>query len=102
MTPHVIRLRGPWQIETAGDGLTRASRIFHRPTGLSAESRVTLVVAEATDGMQVMLNGAPLAATPPDRFHLAPHLQPQNMLVLEFPSLVDAAALTQRVRLEIE
>ena len=78
--PHTIRLRGPWEY----DHLTnRFTRRFHRPTGLTATSRVWLVVKSADSPARVDLNGQILGEiTPrcPARFEITSNLGSQNLI----------------------
>ena len=112
MARHVIRLRGPWQFLahrssgvsheskgelefefSASDLLTaisiRATRIFHRPTGLSADQRLSLAIETTGDLRErVRLNSTPLHfADASDHFQIADIkrlLRPDNVLVLEW------------------
>ena len=89
--PHVIRLRGPWELQPLASwqssdnslpkggrlempsdwskllgadfrGRVRHLRRFGRPTGLDAGERVWLVCDGATDAATIFLNGAQLGA----------------------------------------
>jgi hypothetical protein len=57
---HSFRLRDPWQCERLGDGATRWSRVFHRPTGLEPDDALWLVIAGLPENAAVSLNGQPL------------------------------------------
>ncbi|MEO2049197.1 MAG: hypothetical protein ABGX16_21775 [Pirellulales bacterium] len=45
---HTIRLRDPWQHQPAKSGGTRWTRTFHRPTGISKQEKVWLVISDST------------------------------------------------------
>ena len=45
---HTIRLRDPWQNQPAESGGTRWTRAFHRPTGISEQEKVWLVISDST------------------------------------------------------
>jgi hypothetical protein len=110
MTVHRIRLRGPWQLSATAPGSpparkvqlpatwselfdstethVRLSRRFHRPTNLGPADRVSLIVDDLPEGARVSLNGASLGA---ETGHEAqrtvfptPHLEPHNLLTVEF------------------
>jgi hypothetical protein len=110
MTVHRIRLRGPWQLQAtaaasapprrvqlparwddlfeSGTRRVRLCRRFHRPTNLGPSDRVSLVVDDLPEGAQVSLNGASLGAearpeAQPKVFP-TPHLEPHNLLTVEF------------------
>src|SRR5438046_6261722 len=55
-SPHVIRLREPWERERLENGTVRLTRRFHRPTGLDAKSRVWLVVEDVDGVAEIGLN----------------------------------------------
>ena len=119
--PHVIRLRGPWEFETLGDdpqrgivqaegdwlaGLTAGQRIrlrrrFQRPTGLSAQTQVTIVVAGVACE-RVLLNEEALeGVTEGDavRFDVSTRLRPSNLLTIEVDG--ERRTMTGQVWLEI-
>jgi hypothetical protein len=80
LLPHRIRLRGPWEYDAPAG---RYARRFHRPSGLTAASRVWLVIDEAESGARVDLNGQVLGevtAPTATRFEVTPHLKPQNLI----------------------
>jgi hypothetical protein len=62
--PHIIRLRGPWQQESAQPGSPSAQSIqiwrrrFHKPTGLDPGEAVWLVAQSTTPLLRATLNGA--------------------------------------------
>src|SRR5207249_2615482 len=97
--PHTIRLRGPWEYEP----LTRCfTRRFHRPTSLTATSRVWLVVTTADSPVRVNLNSQILGEiTPlfPARFDITPHLGPQNLISI---MVARPGEFAGQVSLEIE
>ena len=78
--PHRIRLRGPWEYEP----LTRCfTRRFHRPTSLTATSRVWLVVTTADSPVRVNLNSQILGEITPRcaaRFEITSNLGSQNLI----------------------
>ena len=112
MARHVIHLRGPWQFLThrssgeshaskgeLGIGLStnnlssaislQATRNFHRPTGLSADQRLSLAIETTGDLRErVRLNSTPLHfADAGDHFQISDIkrlLRPDNVLVLEW------------------
>ncbi len=111
--PHIIRLRGPWQYEvlegrhpksqtvgkvrmptswhdTLGSdflGQVRCVRHFGMPTGLDADSRVTLVVGQHDAGGQISLNGQrlndPHERHQSVRFDITHRLQRRNELCID-------------------
>ncbi len=123
-SPHVIRLRGPWEWEAvAGDvtaagrtqlpgawselvgddfrGLVRYCRAFNRPTNLEPHERVWLVLAGLPGEMTLQLNGRPLegdASGEPRRFDITPLLALHNKLSIE---TADPGGIAGEVRLEI-
>lgn len=91
---HVIRLRSAWRI---ADG--KASRLFHRPTGIDGGERVWI----AWDGpaIDATLNDTPLDDFPccgPTRYDVTERLDPANLLSMA----TDNDAVLQSVRIEIE
>jgi hypothetical protein len=131
---HVIRLRGPWRLSLlhpAGDGqnervqpcgqfpapagladqlppgfrgIARLERSFHRPTGLSTQSRLRLAVATNLHG-KMWLNDEPLGLLTGElnRFDLSPTLPRRNHICLEV--VIDGSTTIDQpicdVRLEI-
>jgi len=91
LLPHRIRLRGPWE----HDSLTNCfSRRFHQPTGLTAATRVWLVIDECTASAQIELNGNEIGAAiagHPARFDITGNLQPNNLLAITPPDPQPAA-----------
>ena len=79
--PHRIRLRGPWEYDSLMHCFTRR---FHQPTGLTAASRVWLVIEEAAAAVRVELNGIAIGEADGQtaRFDISAHLQPQNLLAI--------------------
>jgi hypothetical protein len=114
MTVHRIRLRGPWLLEPAaapdsprtvrlplpwcelvecGAGRLRLSRRFNRPTNLGLDDRVSVVVHELPSGALVCLNGTNLEEQAgQDSVFDAPHLEPSNLLTVEFDVSTRSAA----------
>ena len=85
---HRIHLRRPWQSETRS-GRVRWSRRFGRPSGMSADERVWLVL-EDVPAEWVSLNGQVLPAGE-RAVDVTALLQPRNELVLETPAAGPAA-----------
>ena len=97
--PHRIRLRGPWEYESLTYCFTRR---FHQPTGLTAASRVWLVIDEADSHARVELNGQILgdvAPRTPARFEITAHLKPQNLISIR---MSNTGEFIGQVSLEIE
>jgi hypothetical protein len=107
MTPHTIRLRGPWEFQTLADsaphktprveipgdlatllaeysGPVRFSRRFHKPSGLEGGARVELVVAGLPEGASILLNRELLPDRAPFRHDITPQLLDANLLTIEF------------------
>jgi hypothetical protein len=110
MSVHRIRLRGPWQLQSAlsaeaaprtvhlparwtelledGPHPLRLSRRFHRPTNLAPDDQVAVRITELPVGAQVHLNGTPLGmSAEPDAgpsVFPTPHLEATNLLTIEF------------------
>jgi hypothetical protein len=110
--PHIIRLRGPWQIEAEGQGGLVCTRRFHQPTGLDSASRVRLIIENAAGLAEISLNGHPLGtAAPASRasFEITVNLQPMNVIAVTIDcpqglptSTADIEHILGQVRLEIE
>ncbi len=69
--PHIIRLRGPWNLEPLArtglraDGtLVLYSRRFHQPTGMDEIERIDLVIERVDALTGVWLNGRLLGEIP--------------------------------------
>jgi hypothetical protein len=80
--PHTIRLRGPWQHDVSRGRFTRS---FHRPTGLTDSSRVSLVINPAIDLAAIWLNGQPLGQIEPKtraELEITALLQPRNEIIV--------------------
>jgi len=115
--PHVIRLRGPWQVSNpkhavptastvrlpadlatllarAADGNVRLQRNFGRPSNLQATDRVELVIERLAAVGELSLNGARLGALagPAERtrFVITPLLQTRNELQLHLKPHADS------------
>ena len=89
MTPHIIRLRDPWQwAPAAGTENISASRWFNRPTGLEPNTRVVLVVTSLEELSGVRLNDQALVGQSESgadgEWELGERLEPRNLLQLEF------------------
>jgi hypothetical protein len=85
--PHRIRLRGPWELDSATNCFTRR---FHQPTGLSPTTRVWLVIDEANTLARIELNGTALGQAIPGhsaRFDITASLKPQNLLAIALVAL---------------
>jgi hypothetical protein len=115
-TAHRIRLRGPWLLQPTAVPSTpprrvhlpapwaelfkadvrdvQLSRRFNRPTNLGPADRISLVVNDLPAGARVSLNGITLSPQPSNAAQTAvfptPHLEPHNLLTIEF----DVAATT--------
>jgi len=112
MSPHRIRLRGPWQFRVLSDSLEPISkgriqlpadwtqviselsdsthcvefeRNFHRPTGLTETSLVFLVLEGIPFESQVRLNGRSIPGSNPTdvyRADITPLLEAHNLLAI--------------------
>jgi hypothetical protein len=103
-TPHLIRLRGPWQCEPSGRGTlsaedapcVRCTRRFNAPTNLDADEHVWLICDEVEHRARFTLNGHDLGMVegpcPQPRFDLTKVLQPHNVLVIDVELATDEAA----------
>ena len=60
-------------------------RHFHKPTGLTPQSRVVLVLRDLP-GASVTLNDQRLSSQSDGRFEIASLLQPRNLLTVELES----------------
>jgi hypothetical protein len=98
--PHRIRLRGPWEFDSATNCFTRR---FHQPTGLSPTTRVWLVLNEVSTGeansdeagadeanplARIELNGQTVGQAIPGRsarFDITAFIKPQNLLSITLP-----------------
>lgn len=124
--PHRIRLRGPWEFETAnatgrirlpataeqlpssGSGAVAAvtlRRRFGKPTNLQPEDEVMLVIEQIPSTATASLNGRRLRPetdepTAPWHTEITAHLADRNELTLHFPTLAADVALPE-ARLEI-
>ncbi|MBL9095206.1 MAG: hypothetical protein JNL96_28565 [Planctomycetaceae bacterium] len=56
--PHRIRLRDPWDVETAGDGTSRARRKFNFPAELGPREDVWLMIADSSGLLAWTVNDA--------------------------------------------
>ncbi len=86
MPLHIIRLRDPWQYKPFPSGGMRWSRAFHRPTGLTANETVWLVVSGPAAA--VWLGEQRLTASvdgPESRFDITAWLADHNRLIIEVP-----------------
>src|SRR5262245_39757194 len=91
LLPHRIRLRGPWEHDSLANCF---SRRFHQPTGLTAATRVWLVIDECTASAQIVLNGNEIGAaicSRPARFDITADLQPNNLLAITLTDPQSAA-----------
>jgi beta-galactosidase/beta-glucuronidase len=107
--PHVIRLRGPWECEAVGGdgrGAFRYARRFHQPTGLTAGSKVWLVVEGVEGDAEVRVNGQGVgkikAEEDAKRFEIMGKLRPHNLLEITVQADEGRAEGLEFVRLEIE
>lgn len=125
--PHVIRLRGPWELMAAGQpgstvqlvqvpsswqtslgadfvGRARYTRYFNMPTGLEQQERVWLCCAGVTSRGSVSLNGQRLSEIvdqQPWECDITQSLAPRNELAIEVEADAPGGGLTGEVRLEI-
>ena len=112
-TPHVIRLRGPWELSWHGDGIREAphrvrlpdglpealarrssapsattlrlTRRFGCPTGVSAADRILLEIIVAPQPLAVLLNGESLGRLCDDAQQFGPvALTARNRLDLDW------------------
>src|SRR6202035_57359 len=93
--PRRIELPAPWaELFEADLRGVQLSRRFNRSTKLEPADRVAVVVNDLPAGALVSLNGIALTPQPPDAAQTAvfptPHLEPHNLLTIEF----DVAATT--------
>lgn len=83
---HTIRLRRPWQCRAAGQGVVWR-RGFRRPTGLDAQTTVSLCLSGFARGVRVALNGQTLGRVEAEgtstRFEITALLHVRNELELE-------------------
>jgi len=117
-TAHRIRLRGPWLLQPTAVPSTRPRRIhlpapwaelfeadvrrvklsrrFNRPTNLGPADRISVVVNDLPAGARASLNGITLTPQPQDAAQPAvfqtPHLEPHNLLTIEFDVAATVAA----------
>src|SRR5262245_43863513 len=94
-SPHIIRLRGPWETELVTDSSDGSSepnrrvrflRRFGLPTGLQPGDQVDVVIESCERVGQVWLNDnllGELNATGISRFAIRERLQPRNVLQIE-------------------
>jgi hypothetical protein len=128
---HHIRLHGPWDVTAlehadgtelpppakmpvpcswaAGDwpafrGRALHARHFGKPTNLSAEERVWLVIEAVTGSGEVRLNGSALGIVSADGAFardITDLLEPRNRLEIELTCEGEGGGVTGEVRLEI-
>lgn len=108
--PHTIRLRGPWEWNSAGNSAGRIkvpmdwvperlveddtslvlTRSFQSPPPLDEDERLWLLVTGADPAAEVLLNGQLLGTVNGygllGEFEITPHLQPRNRLQLTLPA----------------
>lgn len=126
--PHVIRLRGPWELAPVGSsaparrvdvpsdwklalgadfaGKARYTRYFNRPTGLEAHERVWLCCEGARERGEIALNGRNLASITTERgaeIDITDLLALRNELAIEVSSAAAnlPGGLTGEVWLEV-
>jgi hypothetical protein len=97
-TPHRIRLRAPWDLDRE-EGRVWLRRYFNLPTGLTAGSRVFVVVEGDLPVVALSLNGQSAPTSGVGRWELSSLLVRRNMLALEVHS--DAPPDDFAVNLEI-
>jgi hypothetical protein len=85
MNPHRIRLRKPWQHQSAEQGVLWRRR-FGRPTGLRGCDSVWLVIERMPAAASIRLNGEPLGCIAgllmEGRFDVTDRLQTRNELAV--------------------
>jgi hypothetical protein len=119
-SPHVIRLREPWERQRLDNGSLRLTRRFHRPTGLDEKSRVWLVVEDMEAAAEIALNEHVLGRLAGSqessqhaagtahavRFEITQALQPENVISIVLRPVASEqdpqACKVDSVRLEIE
>lgn len=80
-----VKFPASWH-EILGDyrGIVTFRRPFNRPTNLSIDEQVDLVLEGITGSAEIRVNGSFVACVPPDaghcRFEITPHLRPHNEL----------------------
>ena len=110
---HIIRLRGPWEIDPLEDalGTVRCVRHFNKPTGIDGGERVWLVIeglaCTATISLNAALVGQASRSSPDDvpaRFDITPLLAARSKIEidLQLPKGSEPLACLGEVRLEIE
>jgi hypothetical protein len=102
MYPHRIRLRGPWERESA-DGQTRHRRHFHWPSQIQAHERVWLTWTGGRDSAQLSLNGTLLGARARGAFEhdVTALVARRNALVIEVEAGSGEGPLCCDVALEV-
>jgi hypothetical protein len=121
MNPHVIRLRGPWELQI-GTGAVRESfpcpwknltsafssekallrRRFQSPTNLAAGDQVRIVFAHLTGEVEVRLNQKVLGVLDsPGSFDVTSKLLVSNILELTIITAGEPEATAMDVQLEI-
>ena len=78
---HSIRLRHPWQCETAGD-VTVWSRKFNWPAELESGESVQLAVEPISAAASITLNGEPLVDNLAGRFDISASVAKHNQLTI--------------------
>jgi hypothetical protein len=123
MYPHVIRLRGPWQVEPVGrparrinmpgcwqtdelkdfDGRVRFRRRFGYPGRIDLSERVWLTLSKFSALTEIRLNGVLLgsAAQAYLEFPITELLQERNELLLEVDARLNQGAAWGEVALEV-
>lgn len=80
MAIHTIRLRAPWKLARTGDR-DLWQRAFGRPTNLSGQETVRLVVRSVTAEALAALNGKVLGPVPA-AYDVTGALEPRNTLAI--------------------
>jgi len=97
---HTIRLREPWEVETAPDYVVYR-RYFNCPTGLEPGTVVRLAIEELPPAGQVSINTAPLRPAQ-SVWDISAALQPRNLISIELRGSPVSERPFGEVRLEIQ
>ena len=98
---HTIRLREPWTVESQS-GCVIYRRYFNRPTGLTPDDVVCLVIEQLVDEAKVSFNSQSLACGGPTSWDITHWLLLRNAVEVSIASeAVPARRAFGEVRLEI-
>ena len=120
MSVHTIRLAGPWELHQAGSEATRVKlpfefpepsdscrlvRKFHRPSGLTDDCDVRIVLQVSRQLITIMVNDQELQPSvtgeDPCSYDVTALLQPFNSLSLQVAENTAAAVVVQAAAMEI-